>query len=395
MKPQVGGGSKNKHVGRGGYNRSTTSYRVQPTPSIQTPLAHEDNASPSICSSASSREVQRGSKKRGRNDDILNAQGKAMVYLKSFKKSIVNVALATIESKDLLKKVGGCDLGYKYWEVAINVALVHNEPLPRPYAQFKTIEDAIGATIAWPFTLDADGHGGRSLEASLPSLPSVASSIAREGRSDDFPFSTAERGLQSSSELMASSAASGRSLETSALPTVSVAASAISSFPSVARAISLAPRAASPTTMGTKVVADVSTTATILVGGRGATENSFGGASVSPVGVAPMAEAIVSSGTSLSGTSRRGEVLSPTTGVSCTSRRGESPPLRRGSLHYPHSFEQRSLQRRQQHPARHIRCSMSLYEQLPLRSPHLGPAARALPPAPQQSSLTRRLARRA
>ncbi|MQL80983.1 hypothetical protein Taro_013444 [Colocasia esculenta] len=117
--------------------------------------AHEDNASPSICSSASSREVQRGSNKRGRNDDIFNAQGKAIVYLRSFKKSLTNVALATIESKDPLKKVGGCDLGYEYWEVAINVALVHNEPLPRPYAQFKTIEDAIGATIAWPFTLSS------------------------------------------------------------------------------------------------------------------------------------------------------------------------------------------------------------------------------------------------
>ncbi|MQM11373.1 hypothetical protein Taro_044278 [Colocasia esculenta] len=231
MKPQAGGGSKNKHVGRGGYNRSTTSHRVQLAPSIPTPSerssinkfnrekqivghtagsksfamireeismlheesspeentsprsmkddllsqvlgkdkpgrirmlglgptpssAHEDNALPSICSSASSREVQyhnvqQGSNKRGRNDDILNAQGKAMVYLKSFKKSLINVALATIESKDPLKKVGSCDLGYEYWEVAINVALVHNEPLPRPYAQFKTI----GATIAWPFTL--------------------------------------------------------------------------------------------------------------------------------------------------------------------------------------------------------------------------------------------------
>ncbi|MQL83899.1 hypothetical protein Taro_016386 [Colocasia esculenta] len=98
-------------------------------------------------------QVQRGLKKRGRNNDNVNVQGKAMVYLKSFKKSLVNVALATIESKDLLKKVGGCDLGCEYWEVAINVALVYNEPLPRPYAQFKTIGDAIGATIAWPFTL--------------------------------------------------------------------------------------------------------------------------------------------------------------------------------------------------------------------------------------------------
>ena len=76
-----------------------------------------------------------------------------MVYLKSFKKSLLNVALATIESKDPLKKVGGCDLGYEYWKVAINIALVHNEPLPRPYGQFKTIRDVIGETIAWPFTL--------------------------------------------------------------------------------------------------------------------------------------------------------------------------------------------------------------------------------------------------
>ncbi|MQM03156.1 hypothetical protein Taro_035931, partial [Colocasia esculenta] len=144
----------------------------------------------------------------------------------------------------------------------------------------------------------------------------MASSIACEGSSDDFPFSTAERGLRSSSELMASLVASGRSLETSALPAVSGAASAISSWPSVARAISLAPRAASPTTVGTKVVADVSTTATILVGGRGATTTSFGGAGVSSVGVAPVVEAVVSLGTSLSGTSRRGEVPSPATGVS-------------------------------------------------------------------------------
>ena len=76
-----------------------------------------------------------------------------MVYLKSFKKSLLNVALATIESKDPLKKVGACDLGYEYWEVAINITLVHNEPLPRSYGQFKIIGDAIGATNAWPFML--------------------------------------------------------------------------------------------------------------------------------------------------------------------------------------------------------------------------------------------------
>ncbi|MQL85628.1 hypothetical protein Taro_018163 [Colocasia esculenta] len=120
-------------------------YGPMPTCAQALQMAHEDNVSPSICSSASSREVQ-------------CHNGKAMVYLKSFKKSLVNVALATIESKDPLKKVGGCDLGYEYWEVAINVALVHNEPLPRPYGQFKTIGDAIGATIAWPFTLTPIAH---------------------------------------------------------------------------------------------------------------------------------------------------------------------------------------------------------------------------------------------
>ncbi|MQL79301.1 hypothetical protein Taro_011741 [Colocasia esculenta] len=133
-------------------------YGPMPTCAQALQMAHDGNASPSIHSSASSHEVQyhnvqRGLKKRGRNNDNVNVQGKAMVYLKSFKKSLVNVALATIESKDLLKKVGGCDLGCEYWEVAINVALVYNEPLPRPYGQFKTIGDAIGATIAWPFTL--------------------------------------------------------------------------------------------------------------------------------------------------------------------------------------------------------------------------------------------------
>ncbi|MQL68483.1 hypothetical protein Taro_000774 [Colocasia esculenta] len=133
-------------------------YGPVPTRAQALQMAHDGNASPSIHSSASSHEVQhhnvqRGLKKRGRNDDNVNVQGKAMVYLKSFKKSLVNVALATIESKDPLKKVGGCDLGCEYWEVAINVALVYNEPLPRPYGQFKTIGDAIGETIAWLFTL--------------------------------------------------------------------------------------------------------------------------------------------------------------------------------------------------------------------------------------------------
>ncbi|MQL91522.1 hypothetical protein Taro_024126, partial [Colocasia esculenta] len=110
--------------------------------------------------------------------------------------------------------------------------------------------------------------------------------------------------------------ASGRSFETSALPAVSAVTSVISSWPSITRTISLAPRTDSPTTVGTKVVSDVSTTATILVGGREATTTSFGGAGASPVGVAPVAEAIVSSETSLFDTLRCGEVPSPAAGVS-------------------------------------------------------------------------------
>lgn len=74
------------------------------------------------------------------------------MYLKSLKKPHGNVARGYILSKDPTTKVGGVELGPQYWEVQIDVAILRNEPLLRPYGSYLTIGDAVGATVAWPYT---------------------------------------------------------------------------------------------------------------------------------------------------------------------------------------------------------------------------------------------------
>nr|CAD1842092.1 unnamed protein product [Ananas comosus var. bracteatus] len=81
-----------------------------------------------------------------------DAQGGNEVYLKSLKKPHGNVARGYILSKDPMTKVGGVELGPQYWEVQIDVAILRNEPLLRPYGNYLTIGDAVGVTVAWPYT---------------------------------------------------------------------------------------------------------------------------------------------------------------------------------------------------------------------------------------------------
>uniref|UniRef100_A0A6V7QU63 Transposase Tnp1/En/Spm-like domain-containing protein n=1 Tax=Ananas comosus var. bracteatus TaxID=296719 RepID=A0A6V7QU63_ANACO len=81
-----------------------------------------------------------------------DAQGGNEVYLKSLKKPHGNVARGYILSEDPMTKVGGVELGPQYWEVQIDVAIFRNEPLLRPYGNYLTIGDAVGVTVAWPYT---------------------------------------------------------------------------------------------------------------------------------------------------------------------------------------------------------------------------------------------------
>nr|CAD1830378.1 unnamed protein product [Ananas comosus var. bracteatus] len=81
-----------------------------------------------------------------------DAQGGNEVYSKSLKKPHGNVARGYILSKDPMTKVGGVELGPQYWEVQIDVAILRNEPLLRPYGNYLTIRDVVGVTVAWPYT---------------------------------------------------------------------------------------------------------------------------------------------------------------------------------------------------------------------------------------------------
>nr|CAD1823341.1 unnamed protein product [Ananas comosus var. bracteatus] len=81
-----------------------------------------------------------------------DARGGNEVYLKSLKKPHGSVARGYILSKDPTTKVGGVELGPQYLEVQIDVAIVRNELLLRPYKNYLTIGDAVGVTVVWPYT---------------------------------------------------------------------------------------------------------------------------------------------------------------------------------------------------------------------------------------------------
>lgn len=78
-----------------------------------------------------------------------------VVHLKSIINSMENVARGRIKSLDPDELVGGEEIGPNWCEVHVLVAIKRRERLIRPYGLFVTVEDAIGATVAWPcpFTL--------------------------------------------------------------------------------------------------------------------------------------------------------------------------------------------------------------------------------------------------
>lgn len=63
------------------------------------------------------------------------------------------VALGQVVNMDQFTEVGGEELGPKWCEVQVKVAIKWEERLIRPYGVFKNMGDATGATIAWPLSL--------------------------------------------------------------------------------------------------------------------------------------------------------------------------------------------------------------------------------------------------
>lgn len=49
--------------------------------------------------------------------------------------------------------VGGEEIGANWCEIHVQVPIIWDEHLMRPYGGLKTVGDAIGAPIAWPISL--------------------------------------------------------------------------------------------------------------------------------------------------------------------------------------------------------------------------------------------------
>ncbi|KAL6535140.1 hypothetical protein OROMI_026514 [Orobanche minor] len=63
------------------------------------------------------------------------------------KKTMAKGVLLSVDPKSV---VGGSELGDAWYEVYVNVPVVHKERLIRPHYPLVTIHDALGASVAWP-----------------------------------------------------------------------------------------------------------------------------------------------------------------------------------------------------------------------------------------------------
>nr|XP_043623702.1 uncharacterized protein LOC122595414 [Erigeron canadensis] len=72
------------------------------------------------------------------------------VFLKSILNPTETVAKGWVKSLDPNDIVGGIEIGHGWCEVNVQVAIKKDEMLVRPYGLFSTIQDSLGATIAWP-----------------------------------------------------------------------------------------------------------------------------------------------------------------------------------------------------------------------------------------------------
>ena len=63
------------------------------------------------------------------------------------------VAKATVVSVNPNNKLDGVALGTKFCEVIVDVVIQREALVPRPYAEIKTIGDALKMPLAWPFNV--------------------------------------------------------------------------------------------------------------------------------------------------------------------------------------------------------------------------------------------------
>ncbi|XP_058088778.1 uncharacterized protein LOC131235582 [Magnolia sinica] len=111
------------------------------------------SANPNQNQPFSSSTSQRSSAKKGKTTTRSSAEDVIEVLLTSVARPGVTVAKGAVLSKDPLIKVGGQELGTDYWEVYVQVAMICQEALIRPYGRYKTIGDVVETSIAWPASL--------------------------------------------------------------------------------------------------------------------------------------------------------------------------------------------------------------------------------------------------
>ncbi|CAA0839632.1 Unknown protein [Striga hermonthica] len=76
------------------------------------------------------------------------------VYLQRWKNRNKNVAMGKLVSCDPKQKLDGVQLGKEFWMVSVSFVMVEDEPLIRPYKNYKVIRDVEGGVhVAWPSTL--------------------------------------------------------------------------------------------------------------------------------------------------------------------------------------------------------------------------------------------------
>ncbi|KAG2629268.1 hypothetical protein PVAP13_3KG434802 [Panicum virgatum] len=75
------------------------------------------------------------------------------VYLQRWKNRNKTVAMGKLVSCDPKQKLDGVQLGKEFWMVSVSFVMVEDEPLIRPYKNYKVLRDVEGgAHVAWPST---------------------------------------------------------------------------------------------------------------------------------------------------------------------------------------------------------------------------------------------------
>ena len=79
---------------------------------------------------------------------LLQAGNEVILFAMS---SNEKVAKATVVSVNPNNQLAGEALGTKFCEVVVNVVFKREKLVPRPYAEIKTLGDAVKMPVAWPF----------------------------------------------------------------------------------------------------------------------------------------------------------------------------------------------------------------------------------------------------